>query len=311
MELIAQMKITLAQLRLLLTAVQMCSVGAAARKSGLTQSAASQAIIALEKALGVKLATRTRDGIVPTAFAHAILSDAQIALDAVRRIENLALVSAAEPNRSLRVATVPSVASHLLPEWSKRFRQLYPTTDLSIFEGDHLEVVEWVKHGVADIGLAAVAPAGLRVEPFQQEELVVVARRGHPVLRNATAKLEDLCRTTLVTAGLGCEPIIEHLFESIGRPVPSVVRSRDIATALKMVRQGIGLTILPDTAIPRSDMNDLRVRRLSPHAHRSLYMIAPPDNGPPSLVPRFRDIVMASVALSDISNPYTPYAKNP
>jgi DNA-binding transcriptional LysR family regulator len=311
LEVIAQMKITLAQLRLLLTAVQMRSIGAAARESGLTQSATSQAIIALERALGVKLATRTRDGIVPTAFAQAILRDAEIASEAVRRIESLARARVAEPNRSLRVASVPSVASRLLPQWSKRFRRLYPTVELSIFEGSHLEVGEWVKHGVADIGLAAVAPAGLSTERIQNEELVVVARQGHPVLRNAAVDLEDLCRATLVTAGLGCEPIIKNLFESIGRPVPRVIPAQDIATALKMVRQGIGLTILPDTAFPRPGMVDLRIRCLSPQAHRPLYMVALPENDPADHVRRFREIVMAGATPPGISGAYASYRKNP
>jgi len=60
------MKVTLAQLRILLAVVRARSVGAAARELGLTQSGVSQAIIALEKALGVDLVTRTRDGVTPT-----------------------------------------------------------------------------------------------------------------------------------------------------------------------------------------------------------------------------------------------------
>jgi DNA-binding transcriptional LysR family regulator len=303
------MKVTLAQLRLLLTVVQTRSVGAAARKLSLTQSGASLALIALEKTLGAPLATRTRDGIVPTAFALAILRDAEIASNAVRRIEQLAREAGAAPDRPLRIASVPSVAARLLPQWSKSFRQLYPAVTLSIFEGHHIEVGEWVRQGVADIGLTAVAPAGLNAERIREEEMIVVARRGHRVLRDAIAKIENLCSATLVTAGLGCDPLIEDMFAAIGRPIPRRVRAQDIATALNMVREEIGVTILPDTAFPRSDMHDLRMRRLAPGARRQLFMIAAPDQAPSRIVGQFLEIVRAeATAATGISNPHVSYS---
>ena len=285
------MKITLAQLRLLLAVVQAGSVGAAARQLGMTQSGASQAIIALEKTLGVDLLTRTRDGVTPTAFALAILQDARIASEAVDRIQRHASVAAQVPKRKLRIASVPSTASRLLPTWSKTFRRLYPETELSIFEGNHIEVGEWVACGIADVGLAAVVPEGLSAEYVREEELIVVARQGHSLLRGETMSVEDLCSETLVTAGLGCDPIIERLFESVSQPAPRIVRAQDIATALNMVRQGIGLTILPDTTIPGSGMLDLRARRLSPHAYRHLYLLTLPERISSVPVSRFLNVV--------------------
>lgn len=285
------MKITLAQLRLLAAAVETGSVGAAARRCGLTQSGASQAIIALETALGVELLARTRDGVTPTAFALSILDDAEAALDAARRIE--AQARAAAPGRRLRIASVPSVAARLLPGWSRSLRQLYPGLELSVFEGHHIEVGEWVARDIADVGLAAVAPAGLAADPVRDEELVLVGPRGHRLLRQAAVDLGTLDGQTLVAAGLGCDSILERLFAPAGVPLPPLIRVHDIATALAMVRQGLGLTILPDTAFPRPDMQDLRTRPLSPLSHRRLYMIARPDRQASEPVRRLLDIARA------------------
>lgn len=295
-------KTTLAQLRLLLTVVEAGSVGEAARRSGLTQSGVSQALIALERALGVELLARTRDGVTPTAFALSVLEDARMAADAVRRIELRARTAGAAPKRPLRIASVPSVAGRLLPAWSKSFRQLYPETRLSVFEGHHLEVGEWVARGIADVGLAAVAPGGLAVEHIRDEELLVVAPREHPAVRGQSANLLALRSDALVTAGLGCDPILERLFAAMGVPTPEIIRAHDIATALNMVRQGIGLTILPDTALPRPDMHDLRARPVSPHAHRQLYMIALPDRMSSGSVPRFLDVVRAPAGSAAVGH---------
>jgi DNA-binding transcriptional LysR family regulator len=287
------MRITLAQLRLLLTVIEARSVGAAARRLGLTQSGVSQAIMALERALGMDLLARTRDGVTPTAFALSILADAEAASDAARRIECRARAAAAAPKRPLRIACVPSAACRLLPAWMRRFRHLHPQTELSVFEGHHIEVGEWVERGLADIGLAAITPEGLAAEHVRDEELIVVARREHPVLRAAAVNVGALTRETLVTAGLGCDPILERLFASAEAAMPAIIRTQDIATALAMVRQGLGLTILPDTAFPRTDMHDLRMRPLAPAAHRQLWMLALPGGLSSAPISRFADVVRA------------------
>jgi DNA-binding transcriptional LysR family regulator len=293
MELGSEMKVTLAQLRILLAVVRARSVGAAARELGLTQSGVSQAIIALEKALGVDLLTRTRDGVTPTAFALTILQDAGIASDAVRRIVGRARAAVSAPARPLRIASVPSVAERLLPGWSKSFRRLYPEIELSVFEGNHLEIGEWVTHGVADVGLTAIVPAGLSAEYVREEELLIVAPHHHSLLRSESVRVGDLRSATLVTAGYGCDQIVERIFQSAGLQTPHVVRAQDTATALKMVRQGIGVTILPESALPRRGMSDLRARNLSPRAHRHLYMVTLPDTISSDPAWRFQDVVKA------------------
>ncbi len=298
------MKITPAQLRLLLTVLDEQSIGAAARRLNLTQSGASQAIIALEKALGAALLTRTRNGVAPTALALAVRRDAEIACDALARISATGRAAAASASPPLRIGCVPSIAARLLPLWCRTFRSLFPDTEISIFEGHHQEVADWVRRGIADVGLAAVAPADLAADEIRWEELSVVAPRGHTVLRGETASLAHLCHETLVTAGLGCEPILEELFAAARLPVPAIIRIQDIGTALKMVRQGIGLTILPESAFPRTDMHDLRTRRLSPHAHRRLYLLSAPERTPAGSVARLLDI-----ARTGDAGPPEPTAK--
>jgi DNA-binding transcriptional LysR family regulator len=289
------MKVTLSQLRLLLTVVEAGSISAAARQSRLTQSGASQALIALERALGGRLLARTRDGAAPTALALSLLDDARAALAAVGRIEERAAWRRAPPNSTLRVASVPSAAARLLPVWSRAFRRLYPEIEVSVFEGHHLEVGDWVARGLADVGLAAVAPDGLGAEAIRDEAMLFVARRGHPALRGGGVRLAALRTETLVAAGLGCDPILQALFAAAGAPMPNLVRAQDVGTALEMVRQGVGVTILPETVFPRPDMDDLRVRPISPLAQRRLYLIASEVKGAAA---RFRDVVKSVRAPS-------------
>lgn len=288
------MRPTLAQLNVLSAVVRAGSVSGAARDLRMTQSGISQSLIALEKLLGNVLLTRTRNGVNPTAFAMSILADARTALEAVDRIEALARASAPTSKQELRIAGVPSVVAHRLPEWRKSFRQRHPFIELSVFEGSHIEVGEWVSSGIADLGIGSVASGDLCAEPLATEELVVIARHGHPVLRRETAHVKDLRLQRLVTVGVGCEPIIAKVFDAAGVGLPQSVRAQDIATALTMVRQGIGVAILPETALHGHETINLRVRHLTPPAHRLLYMLVLPENLAQTSVSRFIDVVRLS-----------------
>jgi DNA-binding transcriptional LysR family regulator len=286
------MKVTVAQLRLLLAVLRAGSIGTAARRLGMTQSGASQAIIALERALGAKLLTRGRDGVAPTAFALAIQEDAEIVGEAVGRILDRA--RGAGLGGALRVASVPSVARRLLPAWSRQFRRLYPDVELSIFEGHHIEIGEWVSEGVAEIGLTAVVPRGLDAERLREDDMIVVAPRGHAVLRGARTGIEDLIGGPLIAAGLGCGPVLADLFAAAGQPTPRMISAQDVATALTMVRQGVGLTILPEIAVPTQGMADLRARPLWPAARRRMYLVTRPDGTAAAPVSRFLTLVRES-----------------
>lgn len=266
------MKVTVAQLTLLLECVRTGSVGAAARQLGLTQSGASQSIAALEAALGVALLTRTHHGVTPTAFALTILDDADQASTAVNRIISKGRTVVRDSTRSLSVATVPSIATHLIPQWRKTFQQLYPRLDLAVFEGNHVEVGRWVSDGVAELGLTSLIPAGMSSTHLRTEELLVVGRVDDPVLRGGAVSVEALLSRPLIMAG-GCGPIMELLFGEGVENKPENVVTQDMATAVIMVGQGLGLTVFPQTAFPRRDLQGLRTRPLSPRTYRDLHMI--------------------------------------
>lgn len=267
------MKITLSQLRSLQAATRSGGVGAAARRLNMTQSAVSQAIITLERALGITLLTRTRNGMVPTALAHDVLKYAEIALAAVERIEGFASASAPRKGGSLRIASVPSAAAGLLPRWKRRFLNLYPDTKVSVFEGNHVEVGDWVADGVADLGLTSIVPPALRAADIRREEMVVVARRGHPVLRPGAVSVPDLHGQVLLTSSPGCDRIIRKLLASVDGPPPRSIRVHDMKTTLEMVRQGIGVTVVPETALSLFDMLDLRSAGFAPPAYRHLFCV--------------------------------------
>lgn len=291
------MKMSLAQLRLLQAVVQAGSVGAAARVLGITQSGASQSISALEKGLGLELFSRSRDGVVPTAFTQAVLGDIDTALQAVGRIEQVAATQMQSKPLRLRLAGIPSIFGRSLPLWRKKLQQLYPGVTISSFEGGHIEVGNWVSSGIADIGIASLVPKDLPSRHIRQEELFVVGQAGDPFLRRESVPLEALHEQTVIAAG-GCGEVLNRLLGE-GAPFRNApVETQDIATVLEMVRQGIGITVLSEISFPHPEFHGLRKRPFETPAYRDIYLLHRPTNTdlPNELIDDFARIVCADEA---------------
>ncbi|MBA8839250.1 LysR family transcriptional regulator [Ochrobactrum sp. RH2CCR150] len=283
------MKISLVQLRLLQAVAETGSVGAAARQIGLTQSGASQAIATLEKILGLDVLARKRDGATLTAFGQSILDDARTALAAVDRIELQARSNVSAGPERLRVAAIPSQLEYALPGLRKVFQRLYPGIELSAFEGGHDVVSQWVRDGIADLGITSLPEPELEACDIGQEELVVVGRSDDPFMRHDRIAVETLRDRQLIAAA-GCEMIIDRIIHGDGKTCSEQVRTRDVATVLEMVRHGIGTTLLSEISLPGADLHGLRALRLDPPTFRTVYIVFRADSPVRHLVERFCNV---------------------
>ncbi len=153
----ARSRVTLSQLRKLRTVIETGSIGRASRQLGITQSAASQAVSSLENLLGRKLLQRTRNGVEQTGLAEQVIQYAQVAFMATSRIDGLVLSPGARAPQILKIASVSNALHDLVSGRTREFQALHPYVNVRLFEGDHMEINEWVSIGVVDIGITAFA----------------------------------------------------------------------------------------------------------------------------------------------------------
>jgi len=125
-------RVRLRDLHILFAAVQQRSMAKAGAHLGMSQSAVSQAIAALEHALQVRLLDRTPRGVEPTMYGAALLRRGQAAFDelrlGVRDIEFLADPQIGE----VRIACTESVAAGILPATIERFSLRHPRVRLHV-----------------------------------------------------------------------------------------------------------------------------------------------------------------------------------
>lgn len=285
--------ITLTQLRCFRAVAERGGFTAAASQLCLSQSAVSQAVAALEKSLGVPLLVRGgRDGATPTAAGVEALAEARTALAALERLATGAAAAAGSRSLTgiLRVGVVQSAAVQLLPDWMRRLRSEHPGITVILHEGTDPEVTSWVLSDVAEIGVTSRTHASLSSRAVVQDDYVVVVPDGHAFANRREVALKELDGQRMLLSGGGCETLIQELLALAGSNPEIVCLVRDNATLASMVRGGLGLTIMPELALP-ADRHGIQVLGLRPNVRRTLHLLTKPRDalGPVALA--FADMV--------------------
>lgn len=118
-------RISLHDMRVLISVVQAGSMGKAAQLLATSQPAISRAIADLEHALGVRLLDRTKLGIEPTAYGAALAERGVAVFDelrrAVRHIEFLADPTAGELHIAATLPIATGFAAAVTDQMSRRY----------------------------------------------------------------------------------------------------------------------------------------------------------------------------------------------
>jgi len=276
----------LAQLRALLAVADEGTFTGAGDALGLTQSAVSHAVASLERELELPLVVRGRGGAQLTAYGRQILAHAREAVHRVDRIASDAAAATGQHRGRLRVAVFPS-AAQLLPKLIYELGQQMPDVTVVLLEGTDTEVRAWLADRIVD--LAAVAdladPVALDAACssaggvlLAADRIVAVLDPDHPLARQPQVDLHELADDPLLLSDGGCEPLLRQLYDAASLPLRPARRIRDVATLLAMVRERLGVTVVPELTLP--DGHGLAVVPIIPPKHRRLFLVPADDKLP-------------------------------
>jgi len=241
---------TLAQLRALIAVAQAGGFGEAAAEGGVSQSTLSEAVAKLEALAGRPLLRRTPAGTVPTGAGRRVLEHARAAVQAAGDV----LLAAQEEGAlsgTLRVASMRSTATHLLPPALAAFRARHPGVRVTVTDLDS-EVMGGSAHAVhsgqVDVALlVAEEVPGLRLLPLPADEYLFVApasRGPHPV------EVAELLAPLILPPGQStCHLRVRRYLTHLGVPLGTVTEIEQDSVILSMVEYGLGITVMPRLAL--------------------------------------------------------------
>lgn len=188
---------TLEQLAIFIAVAEREHLTRGAAAVGLTPSAASAAIKALEAAHNVDLFDRVGRRIELTRAGRLFLDEARRMLAAARQAEGLLGELGGLRNGHLDIEASQTIANYWLPARLMRFRALFPGISLGFRDGNTAGVVQAVISGRAELGFieGTVDEPALSRRALRPDELVVViSARAWPAAPGgvAPARPEDL-----------------------------------------------------------------------------------------------------------------------
>ncbi len=239
--------------RLLVAVAAHQNLTRAAAAIGMTQSAASQAITQLEKSLGVTLIHRSRIAISLTDVGREVVQQAQQMLDHLDAIRSLAHRARGLDQGRVRLACFPSVVSVLLPDLIKQFAHDFPGVNLSVIEGSDEEVVTWLQRDEVDVGVVLNPRLEDNAILLGQDRWMALMPAQHKRVRSHRAgiTLQELHQQPFILATGGCKVNGESLVEEAGFTLTDVrITVRDWASACALVKEGMGMAIVPESTLP-------------------------------------------------------------
>ena len=194
--------VELAELRAFCAAVDLGSLGSAARLLRVSQPALSKRMRALEALAGAQLLVRSSRGIATTEAGERLYVEARKLLAQADAVEEL-MAGLSNEDAPVRLAVSHTIAEFVLPGRLVEYEQLrgrHLSVELVI--ANSVVVRELVGAGRAEFGIAAArigSPLpGLEQIHFCEDEVVVAVPQGHPWAQLESIEPDQLVREPLV-----------------------------------------------------------------------------------------------------------------
>ena len=268
---------TLTQLNILKTVVETESFTKTADTLHITQSGVSHSIASLEDELEIKLVKSNKRSVSLTEAGEKIYILAKDILSRIDRSkEEISALKNLQTGK-LKLGCFQSISVRILPGVLKVFKQKYPGIEVSWFEGTDLEVKDWIINEAVDIGfvvspsvsislsLPARLPSqaygrdtnkdGLETVPLLEDKMLGVFPEKHPLCSKKHINIKELAGEHLITfKGSSCGLLITSNLINIMKNIDEIkkIEARNIGTVVEMVKEGIGVAIMPELAVPQN-----------------------------------------------------------
>jgi DNA-binding transcriptional LysR family regulator len=250
----------------------------AAVRLNLSQTALSHRLKKLENDLGVALLTRTTRQVSLTPAGCEFLPKARRIVDELGASFDALRERGRRGQERLAIGCLPTLAASFLPAALAAFAGRHPGIQVVIHDNSAREILDLVQAGEAEFGLTIMASSvwDLEIAPLFTEPFVLLCRDDHPLAGHAQVDWARLGETPLVR--LSPQAANRGLIDTAlgGRRETLCWRYevQHIATAVSLVRAGLGAAVVPRLAADPHSPGLAMVGLRAPGIARSLGVVS-------------------------------------
>ena len=231
------------------------SFSRAAKMNGITQSAVSQQLRAMEKHFGILIVDRRQKQFRLTPEGHRLKQAAREILQTYGELSNDLQELKQIISGTLHISTVYSIGLHELPPYLKAFMSEYPEVNVRVEYRRADKVYEDVLSNSIDFGLVAYPQKHRQLEilPFHTDTLVLVVNPEHPLAKEKQVAIEELEKEKFI----GFEPDIptrkatDEIFSDVGIEIEPIMEFDNVETVKRAIEINAGIAIIPQTTVTR------------------------------------------------------------
>ena len=224
-----------------------------AERLHVSQPAVSKQIKELEDALGIRLLERLPRGSRLTdggkLLAQYVQRMAVVEHETARAIDEFRGLKRGR----LAVGASTTIGAYLLPQVFGEFHRQHPDIELRLEIANTETIQNQLMEGSIEVGLTEglMEAEHLDSEVFHEDELVAIAPRGHPLLKQKRVTARELCREPFILreAGSGTRAVVERALGKRGLTVKPVLSLASPEAIKRAVIAGVGVAIVSRLAI--------------------------------------------------------------
>ncbi|WNF36220.1 LysR family transcriptional regulator [Bacillaceae bacterium IKA-2] len=250
----------LLSLRYFLEVAQCLNFSHAAENLHISQPGLSQQITLLEQNIGFKLLKRTTRNVTLTEEGEYLYKNLVHSFENIDNVLNELQELKAIPQKTIKIATVPSAASKLLPELLSSMKKKFPSIEFYIKETTSMQAIEMVKKKECNIALIRtpvdarkILDEQLNLVEFSRHPLQLVVSTNHRLASRQVLDLSELKHESFLHFDEKQSPSLYLLLEQVCLSagfIPKVLAiGPELLTIANFIAKGIGVTVMPSDMV--------------------------------------------------------------
>ena len=214
---------------------------------GLTPSAISHAVSAMEGELGFTVLNRSKNGVTLTNYGEHLLPNVNAVLNSDESLQQAISEFNGLKRGKVKLGCFSSVCTNWLPDIMRSFQKKYPDIEIEVFQGTYDDVTYWLKNGVVDLGFLSTSSAkDIPIEPLWRDPLLCIVPKGMKKEKDTDyMDIGEIRNHQFVTQRESTDADIQNFLKENSINIQSNYHVVDDLSTVAMVANGFGICLMP------------------------------------------------------------------